>query len=344
MAILQVLIGLVLQSISRILATALGWATILLFGRVPRERQIYLTLIVFGSVIWLVIATGIAWPRAGVFLLAFAHMPRSVNANWVRVGMAAAAAVLPLFVGAATLLLREPHLRPVDAASKWQTVLDGYRFTVGIALTLVVSAVIAPLMQTRNLVRGWTAKHFPVMIEPADYPEVVADIQRGLASAGLPTLRESTHAVLRIPTTMLTVFAGSNFDRLVARDLATLVTADLEIVVHPFDLTVSGPRTAVARAQAVLADRLAFTRAYLTWSQEGHRMEDRIRQGWHEMTTAREESVSQCATMLDQIERDLETANVDFEEWEILSRSLLLTQRELYRRGADAARRETLRG
>jgi hypothetical protein len=338
MAILQVLIGFALQSFNRIFMTALGWATILLFGRVPRERQIYLSLIVFGSVIWLVIAIGIAWPRAGVFMLAFAHIPRSVNQAWVRVGMAAAAAVLPLFVGAATLLLRDPRLRPVDAASKWQTVLDGYRFTVGIALTLLVTVVIAPMMLARNLVRRWTAKHFPVVIETADYPEVVVDIQRGLASAGLRTLRASTHPLLRIPTTMLTVFVGDNFDRLVARDLATLVTHELEIVVHPFDLTVSGPRAAVARVQAVLADRLPFTRAYLTWSEEGHHMEDRIDQGWHEMMTGRDDSVSQGASAFRQIERDLETANVEFEEWEILSRILLLMQREVFRAGADAAR------
>ena len=342
MAILQFLIGFALQSINRVITTALGWATILLFGRVPRDRQIYLSLIVFGSVIWLVIVIGIAWPRVGVFLLAFVRIPRSVDATSVRIAMAAAAAVLPLFVGAATLLLRDPGLRPTDAASKWQTVLDGYRFTVGIALTILVTVIIAPVVQARNLVRRWTTDHFPVVIQTADYLGVVADIQSGLASAGTRTHRSSTHALLQIPTTMLAVFVGNTLDQLVARNLTTLVSDDLEIVVHPFDLAVSGHRIAVARAQAVLADRLPFTRAHLTWSQEGNQMEDRIKKGWHDALTEHDGSQAQSArNTFRQIEQDLEGSTVDFEEWEILSRILLLTERQASRAVAGSARRET---
>jgi len=336
MAILQLLIGLALQSINRIVTTALGWATVLLFGRVPRERQIYLSLIVFTSIIWLVIVTGIVWPSIGTFLLAFTRIPRWVNDNWVRIAMAAAAVILPLFVGTTTLLLRDPGLRPTDVVSKWQTALSGYRFTIGIALTLLVTVVVAPLMHLRNLLRRWTTNHFPVIVQTADYPEVVADIERGFESMGMRLQRGSTNVLLRIPTMMLTAFVGSAFDRLVARELSTLIADDLEIVVHPFDLVVSGPRIVIVRAQAVLAEQLPFTRAYLTWTKEGNHMEDRIKTAWHDVRTTLDGHLSRGVnTTFSHIERDLRTSNVDFEEWEILFRVFLLTQRQVCRAATE---------
>ena len=54
MAIVQVVIAGVTRQASRLLNAAFGWATALLFGKVPSDRQIYLSLISFGSVLWLV--------------------------------------------------------------------------------------------------------------------------------------------------------------------------------------------------------------------------------------------------------------------------------------------------
>jgi hypothetical protein len=337
MAILQLLIGFALQSVNRIVTIALGWATVLLFGRVPRERQIYLSLIVFSSIIWLVIVIGIAWPPIGTFLLTFIRIPRWVNANWIRIALAGAATILPLFVGTTTLLLRDPGLRPTDVASKWRTALSGYRFTAGIALTLLVTMVIAPVMLVRNLLRRWTTNHFPVVIQTDDYAEVVADIERGFETTSLRVHQEPTHVLMRIPTMMLTAFVGGSFDRLVARELSTLGATDLEIVVHPFDLIVSGPRAAIVRAQAVLAVRLPFTRAYLTWTEEGRQMEDRIKAAWHDAVTALDEHPPRDTNVtFSQIEQDLNTSNVDFEEWEILFRVLLLMQRQVSRVATSA--------
>src|SRR6202022_643994 len=127
MVILQALIVFALQSTNRIVTTALGWATVLLFGRVPQERQIYLSLVVFGSIVWLIIVVGIAWPPLATFLLAFVRIPRWVDYNWVRLLMLAGAAIIPLLVGTATLLLHDPWLRPTDVESNGQAPRSGIR-------------------------------------------------------------------------------------------------------------------------------------------------------------------------------------------------------------------------
>jgi len=48
MAIVQALLALVFRSAGRLLNMVFGWATMMLFGKVPQDRQIYLSIIAFG--------------------------------------------------------------------------------------------------------------------------------------------------------------------------------------------------------------------------------------------------------------------------------------------------------
>src|SRR5690348_1327010 len=100
MAIVQVLLAALTKQASKLLNTAFGWATVLLFGKVPQDRQIYLSLISLGSVAWLVAVLGIAFPQFATFLLTFVTLPSWVDKTWVRLAMLAAAAIIPLAVGA----------------------------------------------------------------------------------------------------------------------------------------------------------------------------------------------------------------------------------------------------
>src|SRR5207247_5260458 len=111
MAIIQGILALLTRSIGRVLNTAFGWATIMLFGKVPQDRQIYLSVVAFGSVAWLVVLLGIAFPSAGTFLLSFVPLPKWVDKTWVRLAMLVAAVVLPLIVGLVSL-------RMVDSESR----------------------------------------------------------------------------------------------------------------------------------------------------------------------------------------------------------------------------------
>ncbi len=64
MVLVQGLLALVTRQASKLLNTAFGWATMLLFGQVPQDRQLALSAITFGSVLWLTVLIGIAFPRS----------------------------------------------------------------------------------------------------------------------------------------------------------------------------------------------------------------------------------------------------------------------------------------
>src|SRR5258706_10651761 len=75
MAVLATLFGMLGRFAGKLLTATLGWASILLFGRVPRDRQVVLALVTFGSVVWAVAVVGVVLPYVGAFLLAAGAAP-----------------------------------------------------------------------------------------------------------------------------------------------------------------------------------------------------------------------------------------------------------------------------
>ncbi len=332
MAILQVFIGLALRSLGRIVNTALGWATVLLFGRVLQQRQIIVTAMAFASMVWLVVITGIAWPGFAVFLLAFITLPLWVNTAWVRLAMLAGAAAIPLVVGAAALQLLDPRERPRGAANTARALLPGYRYTFGMALTLMVTVFIAPVTQARTLIRRWTTRHLAVVIHALDYEIVVREIERALTDAGIGTRRVPTSPLISVPTRMLVLLMGGTVAGMVMHELATFAGRDIEVTVHPFDVVITGHTRRVTSVQALLTETLPFTPAYLTWTPDANEIEDRLREVWRARTAALPDGPDAAAEdvrALDDIEHTIRHTGVAFEEWEVLFREFLLVERRL---------------
>src|SRR5438045_8361398 len=153
MALLQALIALVTRQAGRLLNTAFDWATMLLFGKVPEDRQLTLSLISLGSVAWIIVSLGVVVPRLGSFLLAFVPMPDWVDDAWIRLAMLAGALLLPLLIGLLSLRLYDPARRPHGLGGLVRAVLRGYPTTLGLALTLLMLTIVAPLVQLRAALR-----------------------------------------------------------------------------------------------------------------------------------------------------------------------------------------------
>ncbi|HEV2439585.1 MAG TPA: hypothetical protein VGX97_05945 [bacterium] len=334
MAILQVLIALALRSLGRIANTALGWATVLLFGRIPQHRQIIVTTMALGSVVWLVAIAGIALPEFATFLLTFVTLPPWVNRAWIRLAMLAAASAIPLAVGAAALLLLDPRRRPRRAADIARALVPGYRYTFGMAVTLLLTALIAPITQIRTLLRRWATRHLPVVIHAEDYGTVVREIERILTDAGVGTRRVPTSPLVNVPTRMLLLLMGGSVAGMVTAELATFAGRDLEVTVHPFDIVISGPTRRVAGVQAALTEMLPFTPAYLTWTGDANEIEDRLREAWRHRA-AGQAGVGLAA--LAGIEHTIRHTGVAFEEWEVLFREFLLVERRLRTPGSPSS-------
>ena len=334
MVIVQALLAALFRSAGKLLNTAFGWATVMLFGRVPQDRQIYLSLVSFGSVIWLLTLIGVAFPAAGTFLLSFVPLPSWVDRAWVRLAMLVAAFVIPPIVGVLATRLVDEEQRGRGASGFFKAAMRGFPYTIGMALTLLLMIVFAPVLKVRDLLRRWTTQHVPVIVEPEDYPSVVDDLQAALRRGGIETERGRPSWLLRAPTRLLGWFASSAVGDLVAEHLTRLYAPTVEVLLHPSDMVISGRTVEASRARAIIAEHLTFTRAYLTWSKEANEMEDALRRIWEGVQGG---AGIDALARLHALERRIEQLSLPYEEWEVLFRQRLQVERAALRRVAGLA-------
>ncbi len=328
MAILAGLIGIVGRFAGKALTTLLGWASTLLFGKVPADKQLIVVLITFGSIAWLALVAGVIVPDAGTFLLGFVPVPDWLPDWVVRLAMLGAAIVLPLIIGAATLMLGSATERgtPREIAG---TVLRGYPLAALLALSLGLLALIAAGRKIRSLAKRWSDAHVPIIVKPGCYDSVLVDLESALDQAGLSVSRRDAPKVLALPGRILGRVAGRGVMRLVPERLVQLTGDQLEIGVYPSDLSVSGTKERVARARAALASRLTATDVYLTTTAESQHVEDRLTGLAGRPPTAGGELPADVARELADIDALLAKLEVPYDEWEVLYRMRLQVERDL---------------
>ena len=311
MAILATVFGMLGRFAGRVLTTTLGWAGTLLFGRVRKDHQVILAAVTFGSVVWAALLVGVIVPDVGTFLLAFVPVPDFIDPLWVRVGMVVAAAVLPLVVGGAILLLLDSADRPKgrDAVA---LVLRGYLVTAALALTLVFLAVVGTVRKARVLAKRWSDAHIPAVVRPGGYERVVRDLEQALDDADLDVAPRDAPKVLAVPGRLLASVAGRYFSSLVPDRLQQLTGPGIEVLIHQSDIAISGGKSEVARARAAIASRLTSSAAYRTTSAEAQTIEERLERLAHDPTHAMAE--------LRWIDDELATIELDADEWEVLYR------------------------
>lgn len=292
------------QQAGRILAVAFSWATTILFGRVPPNKQLVLSIMALASLAWPVALAGVIFPPIATFLFALVTLPDWTDA-WLRPAMLALAAVLPAVVGIASTRLDAGRM-PL-----WRSVLRGYPTAVALFVVLVWMMALAPAAKLRAILRRWTSAHKTIVVKEGQYERVVRDVVAALDRAGVPVRVTRAGWAFEVPGRILQALGGPRVRRFVPPVLRKLVRPDLEIVVHPMDLAIHGRKAAVARAQAAIARELTFTEAYQTWDERAQRIEDDL------LRAARGEAD------VDPIGRAIERLTIEHEQWEILYRLFL---------------------
>jgi hypothetical protein len=313
------------KQLGRILTLAFNWATIVLFGRVPKDRQLYLSGMAAAALIWPVIIVGIVFPSFATFLIGFFTVPDSLH-PWIRIALLVLAVLLPLIVGALSSRLPEDAKRP-RGRQLVAALLRGYPNAVALFLVLVWMMVVAPLGKIRALLRRWESVHVPIAVKPGAYETVVADLAAALERAGIPVTRRRAPWAYELPGKVLALIGGESVRSLIPRELWQLVGDGFEMTLHPMDLSLLGRSMTLSRARAAIVRELTFTDAFQTWSKEAQSLEDRLAKA------ARGEDD------LDEIGAELKRAELAFEEWEILYRLLLQVRLRVSPTETDAMER-----
>jgi hypothetical protein len=328
-AILAALIAFGSRFASKVLTTALGWASTLLFGRVPASRQILLLGITFGSVIWMVLVAGIVFPDIGTFLLVLVPKQDLVPEWEIRLVMLIGALIVPGVIGGLTLALSSTAERTPRRVA--EGVARGYPLTVLLAVLLLFLAGLAIWRKGHSLIRHWTDAHVPLIVNPGAYDEVAADLDRAVSDAGLDVMPRAAPAAMSRPARWLAAIGGSTSSSLVPERMIQLHGPGLDILIYPMDLLISGKPELVARARAAMASRLTTSAAHLTVSAEAQAIEDRLAalgngSGDADHPPRFDDAAAAAFTEIDET---LAALVIPYEEWEVLYRQRLQVERDL---------------
>jgi hypothetical protein len=322
MAILAGIFGFLGRFVGKLLTAALGWASTLLFGRVPQNKQIILVLITFGSIVWVAMVLGVLFPDVGTLLLAFVPAPDYLE-PWIRLAMLAGAIVTPLLIGVATLFIQDKATRP-RGTEALRGVLRGYPLAFVLAFVLLFLGVVAVARKARSLAKRWADAHVPIVVREGGYDRMVEDLERALDDAGLDVARRPAPAVMSVPGRMLGAVAGGGVRALVPDQLVQLVGKDIEAALYPSDIAMAGRAFKVTRARAAIASRLTGTPAFLTTTAEAEAVEERLERLAKAGTPGPEADAELAA-----IDKILATLGIPYEEWEVLYRMRLQVERDL---------------
>jgi hypothetical protein len=324
-ALFAPLLAFIGRQIGRIVQMAFGWATILLFGRVPQRKQLLLAAVALGSILWIVTLVGVLLPDVGAWLIAFVPAPDFIAEDWIRLTMLILAIALPLAVGAGGMMLMDPADRPKGVGGKVVQVLRGYPYAAVLSLVILFLLVVAPIFKLRTIIKRWEDAHIPIVIKPDGYERVAGELEDAVDGAGLELTRARAPRALEAPSRLLAAVGGASVRRLVPDRIVMLRARDLEVTIHPSDVAVAGSKEAVARARAAVANRLTKTEAYLTASEESQEIEDALRALRHPADT------DDALATLEAIDARLARLTVPYEEWEVLYRQRLQIERDLLR-------------
>ena len=295
------------RQIGRLVQLAFSWATLVLFGQVAKDKQLFLSLMALFALIWPIAALGVLLPSVSTFLLGLVTVPDWATL-WVRIGMLVLAALSPLAVGFLAIKLRDD--RPKGLAFV-RALFAGYPNALALAVVLLWLMIVTPITKVITLIKRHDSAHVPISVKPGGYETVVDDLRAALERAGLEVRHTFAPWPLTLPGRILALVGGAGVRALVPTHLSQLRSRDFVMTVHPMDLALSGKTRALARARAALVRELTFTEAYQTWTKESHEIEDALARA------------AEGEADLRAIGARLEEADVPFEEWELLYRMLM---------------------
>lgn len=332
MAIFTGLFAMVGRFAGRVLSSILGWTTVLLFGEVPNQKQQLLLAIVVGALAWVIALIGVVLPSVGTFLVAAVPVPHFVDKAWVRLAMLVAAIVLPLAVGAAAVAVEEAEQRPHGGALL-PALLRGYPFSIALDLTVLVLAGVAVVRKARALSRRWETEHIPIVIKPGRYDEVLDQLRAVISRSGRAVSPRPAPRVLSGPPKLLARAAGKRMGSLVPDRMMILDGPDLEVLVYPSDLAMSGTKAAVTEARSAIAAELTHAPAYLAPSPAAKPIEDDLDRIDERLASG--VPVEVVRRDLAALDDRLAHLSIDFEEWETLYRERLQLERDLLVRAIE---------
>lgn len=313
------------QALSRSASFALGWATSLFFGYVPGSKGRLLSIMALISAAWVIVVLGFALPiSVGWVAERVGLVERNFDVAWWQAwGLAAAVAFTPPAVAAISEIAGFDDERSVG---HWLSrVPFAYPGTASFGSAVLMMVVIAPFLVVHRIRTKKVLLPIPLALRTGSDDESVTDAIRGaLDELDVGTFEYDTLSGPRSwPLRAMGFAARHLLGTLVRGDPDRMVGDGIEVLSFATNVAILGPAEHAHRARAAIARQLAFSDAYLTWSEDSQRLED-------ELTELRGARLGgrDIEPALDHFRARLDATSLNADEWNVLERLRLQLAQE----------------
>jgi hypothetical protein len=350
MAIVQSLLALVTRSFGRLLSALFGWAVVALFGDTSPKEKTWLSVLVAAAAGWPLLVLGVIWPRLAALVLAFVPLPEWISDNTIRAVWIALAVAVPFSLGIAvasrsrgakppipgsapppsTSSTRVPPPTPLSE-SKVTRLLRGFPITLAVAAAFFVVFVTVPVRRLVTVARRRVEVQVPLITDAEGYRTVANKVADTLISNGMPVGSVDPPWWLTAPGRILVRLGGPSFRDYVPAQLACFRGAELDVILYPNSLSLTGSAQTAAWAHGLVVEALTAAPAYQTFDPEAQDIERQIRSVWavYSQYPRAHVDAPRLRARLEEIARDIRRLPVDYEQWQIVYRQALQLDRAL---------------
>jgi len=329
MVILQSLFALVSRSAGKILNAIFGWAVRALFGETSGKDNTFLSGLVAAAAVWPLLLVGLLFPKMAALLLGFIPVPDWVPDWTVRLVWAGLVVLVPCAVGLAVAAKAPPHLARQSFARR---LLAGLPITVGVAITFVLMFVMVPIVRGWAMLRGLKTADVPLVTETVAYHETASLCFDTLNAHGFEIHRATPGWWARMPVAVLRFFSGKAFAAYVPDEVEHFEAAGLAITFYPTGALLRGKGAKLTWAQGLIAEATARSPGLQTSAVAAQRLETQLKRLWRIYLDEPEAHANSAVLVgrMTEVTRQLASAEIDFDDWQVLYRQLLQLRRALH--------------
>ncbi len=329
-AILSALLSFIGKKIGTIIQAIFGWSVTALFGRLPKKKQLAVTVALVLAIAWPVFVLGLFLPGVAGWLLAVLPLKEWIGPTALRIVWAALAIFAPPVVGLLT-----HFAAPSKKASAAKALLLGYPLALGYFASFLITVITVPVVKIASILKGWTDTHVYVQPREGKYDDVVRELCEACARAGLLPTVEKPPARMMLATMVLKKLAKPMVSPIVAEEIKVVRAKDVELYLYPADLLVRGGEQTVATVRAMLLRTDVDADAYLVGSPRAQELQDelgRLIDVVRDHERADEKVGRMAASRLVDIWRSMNESKLPFEEWVLLETIARRVERRLVER------------
>jgi hypothetical protein len=326
-AIISVLFSFIGKKIGTILQAIFGWSVTALFGRLPKKKQLAVTVALILSIAWPVFVIGSFFPAVAGWVLAILPLEKWVGPTVLRVVWIALAVISAPIVG---MLVH--WAAPAKKTTLPKAALNGYPLALGFFIAFITTAITVPIVKVVSILRGWAESHVYMQPRAGRYDSVLHELAEACVRAGLEPRIDAPPRRMTIATDVLKTLAKGAVSPIVAEHVKVVYAKGLEMYLYPSDLLIRGEDDVVARVRAMLTRTDVDRDAYLVGTEAGQTIQDelgRLLDVAHEHEEAHYSLGEMATRRLVEIWREANEAKLPFDEWVMIESIARRVERRL---------------